>query len=175
MRLREQGCLETLVSASALIDRFNKAREQGNYIARENGSHRTGGKGNHKANGKENDNITLDELAGLAEKGDETSLELLFESARYLGIAISNLVNILNPDKVVIGRDFTRYAHIVMEQILQIVQDKALEVPSSHVRITASSLGDRSSALGAAIIPVKYCLEKTNHLRKPMNQKLIKS
>jgi N-acetylglucosamine repressor len=150
-----RGCLETLVSASALIDRFNKAREQGNYIARENGSHRTGGKGNHKANGKENDNITLDELAGLAEKGDETSLELLFESARYLGIAISNLVNILNPDKVVIGRDFTRYAHLVMEQILQIVQDKALEVPSSHVRITASSFGDRSSALGAAIIPVK--------------------
>jgi predicted NBD/HSP70 family sugar kinase len=61
----------------------------------------------------------------------------------------------LNPDKVVIGRDFTRYAHLVMEQILQIVQDKALEVPSSHVRIAASSLGDRSSALGAAIIPVK--------------------
>jgi N-acetylglucosamine repressor len=158
-----RGCLETLVSASALIDRFNKAREQGNYIAREKGNHKAGEKGNHKAeekgdhkiNGKEDNNITLDELAGFAEKGDETALELLFESARYLGIAISNLVNILNPDKVVIGRDFTRYAHLVMEQILQIVQDKALEVPSSHVRIAASSLGDRSSALGAAIIPVK--------------------
>lgn len=135
------GCLETVVSTERIVERAQRLVRQGVVSSLNEAS--------------DVDSITLDTIIRAAERDDEAARGMLLETARYLGIAISNLVNTLNPSKIVIGKDFTRYADQVMEHIQSIVACKALKYPASKVEIIASCLGDKTSTLGAAIIPLK--------------------
>ncbi len=135
------GCLETMASVKYMEERMRKLIRQGaasslNAI-------------------EDTDRISIDDIVAAAENGDETARSILLEAARYLGIAISNLVNTLNPSRVVIGKEFVKYSALVLEQLKAVVAGKALKYPASKVEITASEIGEQSSALGAAIIPLK--------------------
>ena len=101
------------------------------------------------------DNINIDDVILAARNGDETARSILMESARYLGIAISNLVNTLNPSKVILGKEFVKYADLVLEHIKAVVSTKALKYPASIIEIEASVIGESTSEMGAAIIPLK--------------------
>jgi len=135
------GCLETIASTGRIIE---KARRMvGKGVA--SGLSRIGNA----------EDIRLDDIARAARAGDETAKELLNEAAGYLGIALSNLVNTLNPSKIVLGKDFTVYGDLVMETIRGVVDRKALKRPAAGVEIIASEMGERVSTLGAAIVPLK--------------------
>jgi len=140
------GCLETMASVKYMEERARRLIRQGtasslNAI-------------------EDSDSININDIISAAANGDVTAGGILLESARYLGIAISNLVNTLNPSKVIIGKEFVRYSHLVMEQLKAVVAGKALKYPVSRVEIAASGIGEQSSALGAAIIPLKALFGK---------------
>ena len=59
------------------------------------------------------DNISLNHIVEMARAGDEAARGLLDEAARYLGIAMSSLVNTLNPSKIVLGKDFVKYGYLL--------------------------------------------------------------
>lgn len=140
------GCLETMASVKYLEEKARRMIRQG---------------ASSSLNNLEDiDSIGIDAVIFAAENGDETAKGILLESSRYLGIAISNLVNTLNPSKVVLGKEFVRYAGVVMEQLKAVVAAKALSYPASKVEIEASAIGEKSSALGAAIIPLKVLFGK---------------
>lgn len=140
------GCLETMASTRRIVENAKKLVRQG--IA-------------SKLNEVEDvDEITINSIIEAARAGDEASRNVLLESARYLGIAISNIVNTLNPSKIVIGKEFVRYADLVMDQIKSVVSCKALKSPASKVEIIESEIGEKASTLGAAIIPLKVLFGK---------------
>lgn len=140
------GCLETLASTHSIVENARKLVRQGVVS---------------KLNEIENvDDITIDMIVNAAKGGDEVARSILLESARYLGIAVSNLVNTLNPSAIVLGKDFVKYAEIVLEQVKKVVEGKALKMPTSMIDITYSSIGAKVSALGAAIIPLKTLFGK---------------
>ena len=135
------GCLETMASTTRIIEKVRKLVRQGVVS---------------KLNGFQNlEEITINDVIAAARSGDEAARGILTESARYLGIAVSNIVNTLNPSKIVIGKEFVRYADIVMDQVKSIVKCKALKSPASKVEIAASEIGEKTSVIGAAIIPLK--------------------
>ena len=139
------GCLETISSTSSIL---KQAKEKFDYkrlvISK-----------NDKSN-----ELSIEDLAISAKLGD-LELKAIFEkSAHYLGIAISNLVNSLNPSVVVIGKEFVKYAELSMDEINKVVKEKALSYPASQVTIISSSIGEKSSTLGAAIIPLKVIFGK---------------
>jgi len=140
------GCLETLVSSSRIVEKARKLAKQG----------ASPGLSALQDIGE----IDLDMLVKASKEGDEAAKAILIESARYLGIAVSYIVNTLNPSKVVIGKDFTRYADVVIDYLRSIVYCKALKTHASKVEIVSSPIGDRASALGAAIIPLKALFGK---------------
>lgn len=140
------GCLETMASVKSMVDKAKKLVRQGTASSL------------NKL--KDVDSITIDSIVEAARAGDETSKSILLESARYLGIAISNIVNTLNPSKIVIGKEFVKYADLVMSQIKSVVSRKALKFPASKVQIVASKIGEKSSTYGAAIIPLKVLFGK---------------
>ena len=140
------GCLETMASVKYLEEKARRMIRQGTASSL------------NAIEGTENINIAA--VIAAAENGDETAKGILLESARYMGIAISNLVNTLNPSKVVLGKEFVKYAGLVMEQLKAVVAAKALKYPASKVKIEASAVGEQSSALGAAIIPLKVLFGK---------------
>lgn len=135
------GCLETIVSTGRIVDKARRMIRQGVVtILNEVG---------------DTDDITLEQIADAARRGDEASRGLLNEAARYLGIALSNLVNTLNPSKIVLGKDFVVYGDLVMETLRNVIDTKALKRPASNVEIVVTEIGERASTLGAAIIPLK--------------------
>jgi N-acetylglucosamine repressor len=140
------GCLETVASTTRIVEKAKKLVRQGT-VSRLN-------------NFKDLNEITIDSIVDAARNGDETAMNILNESARYLGIAISSIVNMLNPSRIVIGKEFVKYADLVIDKIKSIVSCKALRTPASKVEVISSQMGERASALGAAIIPLKVFFGK---------------
>lgn len=135
------GCLETFASTGRIVEKARRMIRQG-FVP--------GFSGVDQA-----EDLRLDDIADAARTGDEAAMGLLNEAARYLGIALSNLVNTLNPSKIVLGKDFTVYGDLVMETLRSVIDRKALKRPAAGVEILVSEIGERTSTLGAAIVPLK--------------------
>ncbi|RCX19975.1 glucokinase-like ROK family protein [Anaerobacterium chartisolvens] len=140
------GCLETLSSTVSMVETARKLVRQG-VVSRMNSF-------------EDVNEIGLDQIVECARAGDEAARGILSESSRYLAIAISSIVNTLNPSKIVIGKEFVKYADLVMEHIKSIVSAKALRLPAMNVEIIASEIGQKSSTMGAAIVPLKVLFGK---------------
>ena len=104
-------------------------------------------------------NLTFEMVVTAARIGDETARGLLFEAATYLGIAISDIVNILNPEKIVIGNDFVKINDIVLDHIWKIVESKALKHAKSILEISASHLGEQLQFWGQPSYLLKHYSE----------------
>ena len=135
------GCLETLASTKSIVENMKRKLKQGTAAS--------------ICNDDQIENVDINCIVRSAKEGNEEAKAILLESARYLGIAISSIVNTLNPSKIVIGKEFTCYSDIVIEYLRGVVSRKALKHPASRVQIVASDLGKKTSAIGAAIIPIK--------------------
>jgi predicted NBD/HSP70 family sugar kinase len=145
-RCGNYGCLETIASTTHMVDQAKRLVKSG--IA-------------SKLNDiSDVEDISAKSIIDCAREGDDVSKNILLESARYLGLAISSIVNILSPQKVVLGKDFVLYSDIVLEHMKEIVMCKALKQTSKDVEITESKLGERASVLGSAIIPLKVLFGK---------------
>lgn len=135
------GCLETMASTGRIVEKARKMVRQGVVSS---------------LNDFENvDELTLENITAAARAGDGAAMNLLDETARYLGIALSNLVNTLNPSRIVLGKDFTVYGDLVLGTLRNVIDAKALKRPASNVELLISETGDRASTLGAAIVPLK--------------------
>lgn len=98
--------------------------------------------------------ITAREISNRAKKGDEKALDIIFESATYLGKGLAFLVDILNPDCIIIGNIYTRSQELFKDRVLQMIKREALEESYKNFILLPSalqeSLGDKS-AIGVAI------------------------
>lgn len=102
---------------------------------------------------------SIDEVITLARQGNEAAIQAFKLSAAHLGVAISGLVNTLNPEKIVLGKEFVKYAEFILDDIRESVDKKALKQPAKNVEIMVSKEGILSSVLGAAILPMKNLFE----------------
>ncbi len=135
------GCLETVASSKSIVDKAKRLVKQGTVST---------------LNSLENaDEMTISDVVDAAASGDEAARAVIIEAARYMGIAVSNIVNTINPSKIVLGKEFLKYADMAIDTIKGVVSCKALGTPASRVEIVASEIGEKASAMGAAIIPLK--------------------
>lgn len=81
--------------------------------------------------------------------------ELVREAARALGIKIAFLVNLLNPQVVVIGGGFEKGGFDFIEKIYYFVRKYAFEEMTKNLKIVPSLLGEEAVALGAANLVVR--------------------
>src|SRR6266545_607186 len=98
-------------------------------------------------------------LRGLAQKGDALAIELFDFQARAMGFHVANLVLALDPQFVVIGgglMDPESTSEEFRERYLQIVRDTARPhlwpVQRDRLTVVASTLGELSQAIGAALV-----------------------
>ena len=94
--------------------------------------------------------LTTRDLSDLAESGDLTSRALLREVGERLGQAVGNLVNVLDPDRVIIGGGVAQAGDLILEPCRdqaarQILAESALTVP-----VVPAELGPHAAAVGAA-------------------------
>jgi len=125
------GCLEAYIGGSSIIQRWNEI-----------GGNTTG-----------DDERDLVQLIQLASNGDGPASKLLDETIEIFGLGLSNLVNLLNPQVIVIGGwvgDAITARHL--PQLRAATSNYALTRPATDVHIEPSPLGDDSVALGAALL-----------------------
>lgn len=92
--------------------------------------------------------MSFAQIIDLALAGDEAAKAALNETARYLGIGISNLINGFSPDIIVVGGAITRAWSFVSSKLSETVE-RSLRRNLQPVRIIASTIGDQASLMGA--------------------------
>lgn len=100
--------------------------------------------------GETPERVTLEMVFQAAREGDALARELIEHAATTLGIRVSQMVNLLNPEVVVIGGGVERAGALLMEPLARTLRRWAFEEPASHVDLVPAQLGDRVVALGAA-------------------------
>jgi glucokinase len=96
------------------------------------------------------ENITAEEVSIAAQDGDSLALEVITQAATYLGVGLLNLVNIFNPEMIIIGGGMSRMGDLLLEPARQVVRERAYQLLSGAVRIVVAELGDNAEILGAA-------------------------
>lgn len=95
-------------------------------------------------------NLNLRIIFDAARTEDHLALEIIREAARRLGIKIAFLVNIFNPQVVIIGGGLEEIGMPFIDEIRRTVSEWSFEEAGSAVRIVPSRLGENAVALGAA-------------------------
>nr|MQY69386.1 ROK family protein [Bacillota bacterium] len=101
------------------------------------------------------ENITPEIIVRAAKEGDKLAFNIMEKTGEYLGIGIANIINIFNPQLVVIGAGVAKAGDLLLEPLKRTVKARALELSSNMVDIKVSKLGDNAGALGAAILILK--------------------
>lgn len=107
---------------------------------------------------------TIHDLIVQAHAGQPIAKELVHSAGTWLGIAIANLLNLVNPGRVILGGRLTEAGDLLMEPLLMAIQQRALWTSVAGSSIVISALGNDAVALGAATLVLQDALTNPSHL-----------
>jgi len=139
-RCGKSGCLETLVSETA-IAREAQALNQNfpdGILA-------------HRIQSQP-DQHKMDVVFEAARLGDERVREMLADRAFYLGVALANMVNLYNPELILLGGIFAQDEEYFIDPVIRTVREMTFGNLGKQVRIEATSFGWKAGLVGAAAL-----------------------
>jgi glucokinase len=92
------------------------------------------------------------QLLAAARDGDERAVVALTEMARRVGAGMASLVNIFDPEVIVIGGGFGEAFDLLLEPALETLRRDALPPGRDRVRVVAAELGEEAGMVGAGLI-----------------------
>jgi glucokinase len=134
------GCLETIASGTNLVRRtkdrlFHDRSSSLSSLA-------LPGRGE----------LTPQRIAMEALNGDDFALMMLERTGKWLGLALGNVINLLNLDMVILAGSVMVAGDLLLRSVIKEVQERALEGPRTHCRIVTSVLGGQAGLIGAAML-----------------------
>jgi len=133
------GCLETLVAESSMTKQVIEGINKGEATLINNLTKNRG-------------DLTPEIIYKAALKGDKFAIQIIQKTGYYLGLGLVNLVNLLNPEVIVIGGDISQVADVLLKPVKEVVSSRALSAPAQRVKILASHFGKDAGILGAATL-----------------------
>ena len=125
-----RGCLEALVSATAVIREYRK----------------------HRGKQKDMNGVTAKSVFQLARKGDRAALRVVADTARALGIGIANVYLLLNPEVILIGGGVARAGTMLIGPATRHARAEIFPALRDRLRVKRASLSDDAGLLGAAYL-----------------------
>lgn len=98
--------------------------------------------------------ITMEVVVEAADRGDQLALATLADIALHLGTGIANLINLFNPEMIVIGGTLIPAGDYLMPTISRIISTEALTEPAHMVALALSSLKSDSCVKGAVALVI---------------------
>ena len=143
----KRGCLEALCSGPAIARRTQAAirKQLANKKASTTMLTLTDGR---------IEDVKSEHVLEAAGTGDALALELVSETAYYMGWGIANLVNVLNPDIVLLGTIAIAAGDLLLDPIRETVSKFAMTRPAAAVEIAPAQLGDALGDLAAIALVV---------------------
>ena len=134
------GCVEAYVGNAAIVkDALRRVRKNKKTLI-------------YKSVDGDLSKITPKVISQAAKKGDRIAKEVLKDTGRHLGVALASVVNILNPEKIIIGGGVAEAGGILFEAIRASVKKRAMKVPSRAVQIVKTKFGKDAGLIGAAAL-----------------------
>jgi glucokinase-like ROK family protein len=96
--------------------------------------------------------IGVDELLAAVAQGDKLAGDLLDECGRTVGIAVANVVNMYNPELIVLAGRLAQESPLVLARAQELGKVRAFSVLANEVRIVQSALGNQFLVAGAAAL-----------------------
>jgi glucokinase len=134
-----RGCLETLASGTALIREATIAASHHPESA-------------VAANLREGEEVTGPLITRLALAGDPVALSAFDKVARGLGIGMANVINIFNPELVVIGGGVSSAGELLLGPAREVMRERALTPMVDRVEVVRAKFGEEAGMVGAALL-----------------------
>lgn len=122
-----QGCLQTFATGPAIVRRAKQKLNDSN---------------------KSHIPLSGEKIFALAKAGHSIYQETLRETAQYIGVGLTNVIHLLNPDKVVLGGGVMNSAEIILPTIRDIVAQRSLTEEAKNT-VVVTQLGQDATLLGA--------------------------
>jgi predicted NBD/HSP70 family sugar kinase len=133
------GCLSALASCSAIIEGVASAIRKGVHSQIQ------------EIVKNDLDKINVEMILQAAVENDSLALRVLNDAAVHIGVALADVVNLLNPSVVIFsGPLFQGNPQLMLESIQRVIRQRALEKAAKEVQLIVSELGADAPALGAA-------------------------
>lgn len=100
--------------------------------------------------------VTSEKIYQLAEEGDVLARRVMMDMGRMLGIGIANLINIFNPQMIVIGGGVKAAWPLFIGATREEIMRRAFQVPAERTEIVPSLLGDDAGVIGAAAVAIQH-------------------
>ena len=128
-----RGCLEVYASATAIVRMTREASPRYPDSVLHTGA-----------------DLTSETVYAAGLEGDELALEVFRRMGVYLGIGLANLINIINPEMIVIGGGVANGWDLFEKHMHQQVAERAFPLLAARVKIVRAECGDDAGLLGAA-------------------------
>ncbi len=122
-----RGCLETEVSSPKIVSSYKKLR------------------------GTEEEDLTAEEIARRAEGGDEAALRTYSQVGSSLGIGLSIIINLLNPEKIVLGGGVMESGESLLPVAVEEAERRSFKASYNCCRIVQAQMGNKAGFIGAAL------------------------
>jgi len=133
-----RGCWETLASGTALAKEARHRIKEG--VATSILEYAEG----------DVEKVTAQVIYSAAERGDSLAKELIARTGYYVGVGLANLINIFNPELIVIGGGLSNIGDMLLEPAFEVAEERAYKEAFQAVRFASAGLGRNSGVLGAA-------------------------
>lgn len=143
----KRGCLETVASGRA-IARMARERLLGGAPSRllEKAAVTTM-------------EVDAEQVVGAAMAGDQFSIEILEDAGRFLGEGVAKLINLFNPELIILGGRVSSGKHFILDPVRATALKQSLIQLNRNVEFTISGLGTNSGALGVAMLAARDLFE----------------
>ncbi|MGR3765016.1 ROK family glucokinase [Rossellomorea sp. NS-SX7] len=132
------GCLETVASATGVVRLANEKLES------------TSTQSALRDLRDENDMISAKDVFDAARNDDELAKSVVDQLAFYLGLALANLGNVLNPEKIVLGGGVSKAGDILLKPAVNYFEQFAFPTVKTSTGLSIATLGNDAGVIGAA-------------------------
>ena len=99
------------------------------------------------------------DIARLLESGDPLAVSLVRRAGRFIGVALSDAVSLLNPSVVIVGGELAAGAATLMAAIRESVYARSLPLATRRLEIVPARLGDRAGTVGLTSMLADYIFD----------------
>lgn len=137
-RCGSSGCLGRYVSAIGMVRTFTEQLELGKVSMIQDWV------------GDENHQITAKMISEAYDLGDVLAIEVMHETGRLLGFGLSNVINLLNPELVIIGGGMSAAGDRLLNSVRDTINNHSLKLSSQACKVVQATLGGKAGMVGAA-------------------------
>jgi N-acetylglucosamine repressor len=142
-----RGCLEVYASGWAIINRIKNGLQQGVHSSLAGSM------------GSQNDLLSIETIVEAARNRDQFARTVLWEAGSHLGTGLATIVNLLNPEAVVLGGEAPRAAKaFILKPLFTSLRNRTFHRSVRNLKVIVSRLGGEAGAVGAAVLVAERLL-----------------